>query len=710
MRGVLRLLLIVGLLFGAPISLVARAQTGGPSIQLHGATQEPINTASGTSLSLKVAFSLLDANRQLLQSEIESASLEVGGEVYTPTLTQAEAGWSIVFVMDASKAMADVRASSALKTARSAVADALGKAPRDSLFAVLQFHDQAPTIQEFTPRSEDIATALRSRWQPRSGGNACLNDAIAEAVNKLSGVPRQKAVVVFTASGDTCARPAQSVIDLAVQNGVQIYAVGLEGSAITRQELDNFANATTGLADLRPENELRFAFDNVMAVLSNQWLAAASLYPLAGPHHAVLKLTLADTTQVTSPPIAFTSDQDYVRPAEIRLKGAVVSSGADLVFTVEAVSPTTIKQLNVSVLRKDTEQPVITQSLSEIRGTLKIPATNLTRGVDYRLVVTAVDDTGRTLSEDFREFRYEPEQPSLAISAVSIPTLEAPQFVITVTSQNLEGVVKYKVWLADAQSTEQTPIAGTERTISVGDAIIIPADELESGSFLVIVQALDSSSNVLAEAAPAKASYERPSAFTRLVKTVSESPLAIAGITGACCLAVLGLLGLVWLVMPKPSAKPKTVELVLPEKARRAAPPPPAPRPEPPRAEPPRPAPKPAPQPVAATVRAAMPVATLTLTEPANVKFSAQINKTPYSVGRREGNDAVLPVDNSSGVSSQHLTITFADGQFYVQDDKSTFGTTLNGQAIPKGRPARLEEGVVIGLGPNVKVQFRVIK
>ena len=105
-----------------------------------------------------------------------------------------------------------------------------------------------------------------------------------------------------------------------------------------------------------------------------------------------------------------------------------------------------------------------------------------------------------------------------------------------------------------------------------------------------------------------------------------------------------------------------------------------------------------------------MPVAVLTLSEPATPKFTAQITKVPFTVGRREGNDAVLPVDNSSGVSGQHFTITFADGRFLAQDDKSTFGTTLNGQAIPKGKPARLEDGVIIGLGPNVKLQFRVMK
>jgi pSer/pThr/pTyr-binding forkhead associated (FHA) protein len=45
---------------------------------------------------------------------------------------------------------------------------------------------------------------------------------------------------------------------------------------------------------------------------------------------------------------------------------------------------------------------------------------------------------------------------------------------------------------------------------------------------------------------------------------------------------------------------------------------------------------------------------------------------------------------------------------FTAQDDKSTFGTTINGQPVPKGRPVPLENGTVIGLGPAVKLKFEV--
>ena len=68
----------------------------------------------------------------------------------------------------------------------------------------------------------------------------------------------------------------------------------------------------------------------------------------------------------------------------------------------------------------------------------------------------------------------------------------------------------------------------------------------------------------------------------------------------------------------------------------------------------------------------------------------------------------MIPVDSSQGVSGQHLKILFREGRFFVQDDKSTFGTTINGQPVPKGVAVPIEDGAVIGLGPAVKVKFVV--
>jgi hypothetical protein len=100
----------------------------------------------------------------------------------------------------------------------------------------------------------------------------------------------------------------------------------------------------------------------------------------------------------------------------------------------------------------------------------------------------------------------------------------------------------------------------------------LPAGDLASGQYLLIVQALDSTDKVLAEAAPVKTPYQRPSAIQAVLTWLKQTPLAIAGLGGLCCLTVIGVAGLFWFVMPKRRDRTKTVDLVLPQKERRAAP------------------------------------------------------------------------------------------------------------------------------------------
>jgi predicted component of type VI protein secretion system len=84
------------------------------------------------------------------------------------------------------------------------------------------------------------------------------------------------------------------------------------------------------------------------------------------------------------------------------------------------------------------------------------------------------------------------------------------------------------------------------------------------------------------------------------------------------------------------------------------------------------------------------------------------LRKSPTTIGRRDGNDIVLKVDNSMGVSGQHCSIVYQNGQFCVLDEGSSYGTTLNGKTVPKGQPTPLPDGGQIGLGPKVILVFRL--
>jgi pSer/pThr/pTyr-binding forkhead associated (FHA) protein len=101
-------------------------------------------------------------------------------------------------------------------------------------------------------------------------------------------------------------------------------------------------------------------------------------------------------------------------------------------------------------------------------------------------------------------------------------------------------------------------------------------------------------------------------------------------------------------------------------------------------------------------------MARLSLIEPSAPQFAVQMKHSPFTVGRRSGNDAVIPVDSASGVSGTHFILIFEDGQYYALDEKSTYGTTVNGQSITKGQRFPLRDGAVIGLGPKVKIQLHI--
>ncbi|MBI5350824.1 MAG: FHA domain-containing protein [Chloroflexi bacterium] len=685
------------------ISAAASAQTGQATAYINDVKgPQVVQGAAGTpGLSLELGFTLLDADKQVMTgSEIESVAVELANGSYPAVVQKLETPWSIVILVDGSTTMANFTASAAYKTARTALATAIEKAPKDATFAVLKFDNGAPTVLDFTTNADKIKNALL-QMQATFGANSCLNNGAYEAVNKLASASGRRAVIIFTASADNCAqRTAQDVAALAKQNHIQIYSVGLKGFAITEQALESFSAPSGGLASLKEENALGFAFGNVMAVLNNQWQAKATLYPSAGPQSAQIKVTLKDTSVLTSAPIQFTSNQDYPSPPRIRLKGEVQSISDGFIFNLDITSADKIKQLSINVINKSTGLTVNSQTLTKIAATNKVLVNNLANGKDYQLTITAADDSGRKLDEIKTEFKYAPSQPELVFAKIDLPTVDKPQFVISVEAKNLEGAVKYELWLSDERGT--TAVDGTKQTVPIGEPLSIPAANLASGEYRVVVRALDSNNKALAEGRSEKITYQSPGALDVFVTWIQRSPLGIASITIFCCLSFMMLAVIGWIALPKRAAQPKSVELVMPEKMRR--PPPVIVEPE--VRAPPRPVERPrSPQPAPI-----LPKASLTGYSPADVRVTVDITKPAFTIGRVEGNDLVIPVDNTRGVSSKHAVITFTNGKFYLQDEQSTYGTSVNDQKIPKGTPTLLEDGAIIGLGPKVKIQFHLEK
>lgn len=730
------------LLLLVPIIVYAQS-TGQAVIHIHETPDpQPVTTATGAvGLSLQTTFSLLDQDDQVLMAfEIENASIELGGDSYEAIVQELDVPWTVVLLVDASTTMGGFTTSSAFKAAKTAISSSMNALPDNTSVAILTFDQGVKTKLEFTQSKEALGPAIRN-LVASSFGSSCLNNGLYEAVNMLGGAPGRRAVIAFTASADDCAtRTVQEVADLARKNRVQIYLAGMQGYSATEEALDTIANATGGIAELRDEGTLGFGLSNIMAVLHNQWTARATIYPSAGPQTAFLKINLKDETTLTSPEIPFTSSQDYIPPAEIHLQGKVQSVAEGILFNLNIIQKEKIRQLNVNIISKDTGQSVMAQSLTSFSDINTVPAVSLSSGFEYTLTVSAIDAQGNLLSEDSAEFKYEPPLAMLAVTEVTPPTADQENFLVTLVSQNVSGVVKFDAWFTKEEAGQ--PIDGTKVTIPLGDPILIPADGLRSGDYYVVVQSRDGTDTILTKTAPFKFNYKKPNIIVRFSQWVSRSPLAVVTLTGLSCLTFIGILALVWFfVLPKRGKRGDTVELIMPQNIRRPPPgvvrPPskpavvPSPKPVTDRPKPvaaqPKPAaakPKPAtdpsksrprvkaPTPVKAQQPPAksakkVPSAVIELLQPEGITFSARMETSPFSIGRRKGNDAVLPLDSSSGVSGDHLTIAFIEGKYFIQDDKSTYGTTCNDKPLKKGKPYPVSDGDVLGLGPKVKVVFR---
>ena len=69
------------------------------------------------------------------------------------------------------------------------------------------------------------------------------------------------------------------------------------------------------------------------------------------------------------------------------------------------------------------------------------------------------------------------------------------------------------------------------------------------------------------------------------------------------------------------------------------------------------------------------------------------LNKSKITIGRNSSNDIVIPHD---AISSFHATIEFKNGFFYLEDYRSTNGTSLNNEKISPHQSIKLKSGDII--------------
>lgn len=723
----LTMTLALALAVAAPLSVEAQA-TATKLVRLHdvsgGSVQAP--EALFPEFRLRAQFSMLEPNGAIVNQDIEKTSLKFVNQVFAGTAGKLTGDWSVSLLVDTSQTMASGNGAADFKKATDALSKQIDRAGDSAFLSLITFDDSPRIVQDLAKDREELKKKLTTGIFAKGSGKSCLNQGLFEAVRRVKDLPTRRAVFVLTASQDTCESPsAQSVIDLARQNKVQIYAVGLDGYTISKAALERFTEPTGGLALMTNAGEAIITIGNQMSLLANQWETAYAFFPAKGAQTAEMNLTLKDGSLV-SRTLSFEVDRDYFPPPKIALKGEVQTLSAGLVFNLDITTKDKIKRVETRVTNKRTAAEVYRESLTDFAPSNTIKPAKLENGLEYILTVIAFDDQNRPISTDQREFAFKPPEFVLAIERVEPPTFvgtgpAASSFSVTVRASNPQAVTRYQLYLENTNANNAVIVA-SEVFLQSDSPLLIPTKDLAPGTYVVRVRAFASDQALGGEAArSAPVAFAPPSGMDIFMRQARDNPILLIGLLGAVLLAVVVLVTVNLMARNRSLRAEKVVEAALPVNPRRSAPvsaepqvaavpqfapPPPAGYPPPQSAYAAAPPAMPSAPPMSQQVRAGgQPTAILTLKNAAT-GWEGRISQASYTVGRAADNNGVLPVDGTSGVSSRHLLITHDQAGWHITD-LSRNGTTINGQRIPPNQAVPLPNGVVLGLGPTIKVEFR---
>ena len=758
---VLLALLVISL--GFPGGSPARAQDASWELRIN-----QLSTLEGPdAMTLKAYFNIYDdrTGTPMLVVEAESAKITLLNTNYTSIgeLKKPDVPIYITLVMDASGSMGG-----AADALRKAAKQSLNNSPDNSLFSVVQFDESIKLIQDFTENIPAVSYAI-DRYQPSQNGT-CLYDAAYSAVEAMAKAPvGRRAVILFTdgkdenKEGKACSKHTyQELVDFAMKGQVPISTIGLsyKAGAVNDLELRSMAASTGGVAAVSSQDDLNGAFEKIMQALRAQWMFEAPIYPRRGSNDAVLNITLKDGPSLNQT-FSINSNTDYPgppSPVSVSLGGLVlVAAQQSYEVQLNMTSPELAGYVKIEVWDQNAGSKVDEYVFEELaaNNSFSIPTEPLTIGRKYEMRITAVnkqdnkpfeiarDDQGKPLTQLVHEFLFDPSTayPSLQVQSV---VEKSGDLVLTIDVTNPDLIGGFDGWLVDENTNTQALNSNfTAPAISTTNGtIIIPAktNRTPNGKYTVIVRVLAKNNNVYSTATYEGVSYKAPTLFERIGVVLIAAPIFLAIIIGIILLLVgflmfnasrqkslsgtpvmQGRLGKTLDDKRKagPSIPVADNEPILARN--KPAQPPPA-GPSQAVVSPPQPASDLRP-PADATLMAQnvkgsedgatmiasasmmMPPATVTIAGAAS-KGPVQVFPLPFVMGRTEG----ALIINNPNISRKHAQITFDTAQqtYMLTDLNSSNGTTLNSQRLTPGQPARLTNGAVIGLGPNLSLRFEL--
>jgi Ca-activated chloride channel family protein len=218
-------------------------------------------------------FEVLDNNRQQPLTFFE------------PTLVPIR----VVVMLDTSASMLGT-----IPTLRAAAREFVARLQPDDTCLVGAFNDGVQFGREFTADRDRLVADIESL---EAGDTTHLYDAIDASVEKLTGAPDRRVILVLTDGADTDSDTSlRHVIDRARSNGVMVYAIGLERPVYRQRPVSEPDKGLKKLADetgggyftLTKTTDLTAAFTRVADELHSQYLMGFSPERLDGRVHSLV--------------------------------------------------------------------------------------------------------------------------------------------------------------------------------------------------------------------------------------------------------------------------------------------------------------------------------------------------------------------------------------------------------------------------------------
>lgn len=369
-----------------------------------------------------------------------------------------------------------------------------------------------------------------------------------------------------------------------------------------------------------------------------------------------------------------------------------------------------IDDFQVSIIDNNTNLLINTYEPS-VATQIQISPQGLTPGGEYLIRITGESPGGENLRSE-AEFTYTRElTPTPTISPT--PEIKADlqaielspdksEIIIRIASQNESDIQGYRLRIVN-KATGLLQEELIDLDIENYEEIRLAGDFIPSGEYTFTLTALDSNNRELFtsqldatyNAPPKPTATPSPGAIEQVTDAARDNPIIVLAIL----LIALVLIALfIWLVRsrrsradmsfsPLPSAGKTMVDFKVPGAKSSAE--------IDDRTE-------------ILTVAPQIPPARLIVmqtpdSKDANFKDNWFITKTPYKIGRQ---NADMTVPHDKGISRHHVTITFENDKFFIQDEASANGTSLNSQPLTANQRTQLMNGAIILLGQNTRLRF----